>query len=137
MNILNLGITNEQIIQYINLGVIAVMLLFALIGFARGLFKSTYYMIATLAVFIVGWMFNGIFCDYVMGFDLSTYNISFAINEKTYVITTMQEFLTSVIRDNILTAEGINVADSLTYAFIYGMIGMIIKIVYFIVLISL
>ena len=85
---MTLPFTIQDFIMYFNIAVLAIMALFAIIGFLRGTFKSVYYMIATLIIFVGGWLIADTICNILLDIDLSTFNLSFDVGETTYNLTT-------------------------------------------------
>ncbi len=132
---MTLPFTTQDFIMYFNIAVIAIMALFAIIGFLRGTFKSIYYLIATLIIFIGGWFLADTICNILLDLDLGSFNQSFEINETTYELTSIRELLTNIIKDQLF--GGTIPEDSLVLACIFALIIMVARVIYFIILIVL
>ena len=132
---MTLPFTIQDFIMYFNIAVLAIMALFAIIGFLRGTFKSVYYMIATLIIFVGGWLIADKVCNILLDIDLSTFNLSFDVGGTTYNLTTAREMLTEVIKDQLF--GGTIPEDSLVVATVFALIIMIVRIIYFIIIIIL
>ena len=136
---MTLPVTKEEIILYFNIAILAVIALFALIGFIRGTRKSIYYMIATLIVLVGGWFLSDFVCNMLLDIDLTGLGQSFPVGpegeETVYELTTIRELMTSVVRDQIF--GGTMPEDSLILETIFAVIIMVLRIVYFFTLILL
>ena len=136
---MQLPFTVQDFILYFNIAIIAIMVLFALIGMLRGTYKSVYYMIATLIVFVGGWLLSYTICNWMLDFDLSSLNRSIPIGEGdeqvVFQLTTIRETLTEALQHFVF---GDNLPeDSLVLNTLFAFIVMILRIVYFLVLVIL
>ena len=95
--ILELDMTTiSQIIQYFNFGLIGLILLCGLVGFFRGTLKSSFYLISTLLVFGIGFIFMNSVVDTLLYMDVSFINnFVDGIN-----IETPMQFVSQLILDN-------------------------------------
>ena len=136
---MQLPFTVQDFILYFNIAIIAIMVLFALIGMLRGTYKSVYYMIATLIVFVGGWLLSYTICNWMLDFDLSSLNRSIPIGEGdeqvVFQLTTIRETLTEALQHFVF---GDNLPeDSLVLNTLFAFIVMILRIVYFLILVIL
>ena len=132
---MTLPVTKEEIILYFNIAILAIIALFALIGFIRGTRKSIYYMIATLIVLVGGWFLADFICNMLLDIDLSSMGQTFPVGEEEYPLTTIRELMTNVVRDQIF--GGTMPEDSLILETVFAVIIMVLRIVYFFALILL
>ena len=106
---MQLPFTVQDFILYFNIAIIAIMVLFALIGMLRGTYKSVYYLIATLIVFVGGWLLSYTICNWMLDFDLSSFNRSIPIGEGddqvVFQLTTIRETLTDALKYYVLQLE--------------------------------
>ena len=136
---MQLPFTVQDFILYFNIAIIAIMVLFALIGMLRGTYKSVYYMIATLIVFVGGWLLSYTICNWMLDFDLSSFNRSIPVGEGddqvVFQLTTIRETLTDALKYYVF---GENLPeDSLVLNTLFAFIVMILRIVYFLILVIL
>ena len=136
---MQLPFTVQDFILYFNIAIIAIMVLFALIGMLRGTYKSVYYMIATLIVFVGGWLLSYTICNWMLDFDLSSFNQTITIgegeNQVVFQLTTIRETLTEALQHFVF---GDNLPeDSLVLNTLFAFIVMILRIVYFLILVVL
>lgn len=128
--------SSEEILKYFDIAILVIIGFFALIGFFRGTKKSLFYMICTLIIFVGGWLLMGAFYNLLLDFDLSSFNIGpISISGKDYELNTCREFLTNVVTDVVFGGNAVD--DSVTLAFVLGVVGLAVKLVYFILLIIL
>ena len=132
---MTLPVTKDEIILYFNIAILAVIALFALIGFIRGTRKSIYYMIATLIVLVGGWFLADTICNILLDIDLSSMGQTFPVGEEEYELTTIRELMTNVVRDQVF--GGTMPEDSLILETVFAVIIMALRIIYFFALILL
>jgi len=130
------GLTPEAIIQYINYAFIGILLLKALIGFFRGTRKSVYYLIATAIVYVGGFLLMNKLVDLIMNIDISKYYaLSFAIEGHTYNVTTINAFIYELLTQTVFA--GADLTNTITVSLITGVVQIVVRLVYFIILIIL
>ncbi|MDD3192047.1 MAG: hypothetical protein PHP41_04780, partial [Bacilli bacterium] len=131
---MNLGdLTQEMLIQYFNLGVLAVIVLFGLIGFFRGTYKSLFYLIATAVIFGVGWLVMQPVITFLLNYDVSSYNlVVYGVQ-----ITSINAAVPAFVQELYPQLGGVFTEGTLTQELVTGLLSMIVKIVYFILLIVL
>lgn len=115
----------------LNIVFLVIVLLCGLIGFIRGTLKSGYFMVATLLVFIIGFLLMAPISGSLVNINLSSFNL---VIDGIVVETPMQFIQTLVDREYaeyaFLFEDGSQSLD-----LIKGAIGMAIKIVYSLLLV--
>lgn len=119
-----------DLILYFNIAVIAIIALGALIGLARGAFKSIYSLVVFVGLLVLGWLLTPIFAKMIMNFDVSRI---YPLEIKGVVITKLNESITMLAGVISPSMETIVVSGSLAYEAVYEFIFMVIRIVSFIV----
>lgn len=131
------------ITQYLNYAAIAVVVLFGLFGFIRGTKKSIYYLIATAIVFVGGWLVMGKAADFLLKFDISSVGVDInSIASGSGVDFGNAKSLAEIIYNAIVSSAPqlepvLAMGDSQTEQLVFGLIGMFVKLIYFILLIVL
>ena len=98
----------SELIQYLNIGFIAIIALCAIKGFFRGTMKSTYYFVASIIVFGLGWILMDPVINIIHNFDLSMADLEVDGIALTTPLNLISEMIT---RDNPDLALGINVEE--------------------------
>ena len=119
-----------SIVQYINITFLIIVLLCGIIGFIRGTLKSGYFMVAMLVVLIIGWILMAPISNGLVNMNLSNYGI---VIDGIMVETPMQFVRSFIERDHIEYAF-IFEEGTFSLDLIQGVIGLGVKIVYFILL---
>jgi len=132
LNILEIPIT--QIIQFLNLGFIAIIVICAIVGFIRGALKSSYYMIVTLLIYILGLIFMRPIVNSLIYTDVSFLN---GLINTDIVIETPMQFVSQVILQNNPDYAFLFTEGSYSLTLVEGVVGMVLGLVYFILLIIL
>ena len=103
----------SSITLYINLAVGVILLLAFLIGFKRGLFKTTYMFVATLTLVIIFWALAPAVTRGLLNFDVSGFNL--VINE--YNVDTFNGLIEHIMCSNLgmKVSEGVVLQDTLLY----------------------
>ena len=129
-----LPIPASDIIQYLNYVFLGIIALCALVGFMRGTLKSGYYMVVSLIIFILGFIFMGPIVNSLMYMDISFMNN--VMTSEVPIETPMQYVSQMILESNpdyaFLFTEG-----SYSLTLVEGIVGFVIGIVYFILLIIL
>lgn len=125
--------TINQIIQYFNFALIGIILLCGLIGFFRGSLKSGFYLVSTLLIFVLGFIFMGPIVDALLYMDVSFIN--------NYVdginIETPMQYVSQLILDNEPDLVFLLQEDTYSLTLMEGIVGLVLRIAYIIVLIVL
>ena len=133
---MDLGITAAEIIQYINIAFLVCVALRALIGFLRGTRKSIFYLIATLIVYVGGWLAMGPIVRTIMDYDISSYyTVSIPIGEETFQLITIRQFLTELLTTYVFV--GADISNSVALGLVLGVGELVVRVVYFLVLVLL
>ena len=129
-----LPIPASDIIQYLNYFFLGIIALCALVGFVRGTLKSGYYMVVSLLIFILGFIFMRPIVNSLMYMDISFMNE--VISSEVTIETPMQYVSQMILESNpdyaFLFTEG-----SYSLTLVEGLVGLVLGIVYFILLIIL
>ena len=131
---MNIGITAEEIIQYINIGFLVCIALRAFIGFLRGTRKSIFYLIATLIVYVGGWLAMGPIVRTVMDFDISSVrNVTIPIGDNEFTIVTIRQFMTELLTTYVFV--GADISNSVALGLVLGVGELVVRVVYFFILV--
>lgn len=131
---MNIGITVEEIIQYINIGFFVCIALRAFIGFLRGTRKSIFYLIATLIVYVGGWLAMGPIVRTVMDFDISSVqNITIPIGDNEFTLVTIRQFMTELLTTYVFV--GADISNSVALGLVLGVGELVVRVVYFFILV--
>ena len=125
--------TPEQLLQYFNIGFIAFICFFALIGFIRGTYKSAYYLIVTLVVFVGGWLVSAPVSNWMMNYDLSTRNWSLMGIE----LTTLKGFVEALVSSKIAGSAALMTTDTMFSELVIALTYMATRLAFFIILVVL
>ena len=124
-------IDGNSIIEYANIAFMAIILLCGLVGFFRGTLKSIYFMFATLAILIFSWIFMGTMSKSIATLDVSKYGIVIS----GISIQSPIQFVQVIVERQYPQFNYIFTEGSQSLDLIQGVIGMGIKIIYFVILI--
>ncbi len=119
-----------DLILYFNVAVIAIIGLGALIGFARGAFKSIYSFIVFVGLLVLGWFLTPIIAKAMMNFDLSKI---YAFQVDGVTITKLNDSIALIAGSIFPDMENVIVSGSLAYELVYELIFMVIRIVSFVI----
>lgn len=125
----------DDIIKYINIGVVAILALCFLIGFARATKKSVFYLIATVVFVGGGILLSNVICDGLLSMDLSSYNINIPIGEETITFTTAKDTVIEILKVTLF--GDIEVETTVAYNLLLGIVHMIFRVVWTIIVIVL
>ena len=125
----------QDIINGINIVAILVILSCALIGFMRSTKKSVFYFVASIVFIGGGLLLSNVICNFLLNYDLSVYNLSFSANGVNYNVVTINDTLTAVLKDYIFGEA--NIEGTITVNVFIGLVQMIFRIIWFIVLMVL
>ena len=121
----------NQITLFLNLGFAVLIALFALIGFIRGTYKSTIYFAVTIVILIGGWLMIPALTNFILGYDLSSFNLSFNGITFTTFDATLKEIL-----NNMFPAFNSMMEQSADFAALFnGIIGLIARILLYILIV--
>ena len=135
MNFLNtMSNLGEEVIMGFNILFFSLVGYSILLGFFRGTKKSVYYLIVTLVFLGGGLLLSGVICDALMGIDLSSYQIAIPIGDKDYLLSTPKETLEIVLKEQIFPNGS---ESTVTASLIFGLIEMVFRLVWFIILVVL
>ena len=117
----------QTIVSYLDIAFIAILVLGGLIGFKRGIFKSTY----SLGVFVVlvtlGWILSKSFINVIL--DAS---INMSLGEGLY-ITTLRESLPDLVSSVNEDFGALMVEGTEAYTVVLELFGMIARIIFMVV----
>lgn len=120
----------EQIMQYVNYGLLAVIILCALIGFIRGTLKSGYYFVATIVTLIIGLLFLEPVSNALLNVNLSKFNIAISGIE----IETPMQFLTDYINKNYTEYQFLLQENSYSLELIQGIVKLAFSLICYVLL---
>ena len=134
-----LPMSNDDLLMYINIFAIAFVGIFAFIGFIRGFRKSLFYFIATAIIFTIGWVTLDIASDALKTYEfVRTFNLeSFNIKLSGIQIKSLEEFIYGYILNAYPQAEDLLANDTLAKTALIGLVDMVVKLVFWLVLIVL
>ncbi len=134
-----LPISNDDLLMYINIFAIAFVGIFAFIGFIRGFRKSLFYFIATAIIFTIGWVTLDIASDALKTYEfVRTFNLeSFNIKLSGIQIKSLEEFIYGYILNAYPQAEDLLANDTLAKTALIGLVDMVVKLLFWLVLIIL
>lgn len=116
----------DSIIQYFDIGIIAILVSGALFGFLKGLFKSSYNLLVFSALLITGWFLSPIIVRSIFDFDISEY-FTVTIDGITY--TSINETLPGIIDKYVPEFAGLLAPGSNAYLLVQALIFMVLRIV--------
>lgn len=117
----------NEISMYINIGVGILLALAFLFGYIKGIFKSTYQLLTSLAVVVAFYLLVPTVTNLLLTYDLS----SFGINLGSETATTIEKFIgeTIVSSLNVTLEEGVLITDTLIYKTIVSVFEIGVTIV--------
>ncbi|MFA6661656.1 MAG: hypothetical protein WCS56_01325, partial [Bacilli bacterium] len=128
-------ITTNQILLYFNILILVFLVFYLLVGFIRGTKKSLFYLIVTIIVYGGGFIAMNAVANKMLDFDFTQYGWAIPISGQSFTITTFRATVQEVINTFLFTSGAID--NTVTVAFVNAFAVMLIKIVYFTVLILL
>lgn len=120
----------EQIIQYVNYGLLAIIILCALIGFIRGTLKSGYYFLTTIISLIIGLLFLGPISNTLLNVNIAKFNI--VINGIQ--IETPMQFLTDYINKNYTNYQFLLQENSYSLELLQGVVKLVFSLICYVLL---
>lgn len=126
-----LALSIPDIIQYTNYAFIAILVLGALIGFGRGMFKSVYYLVIFIAMALLSWfVIAPLIVNSLLDWEL---NRTIGGIYITSLRESMPQIMGAINEDYaVLMTEGTE-----TYTLVMGLVTMIVKIMFTISMIIL
>ena len=117
-------------------GLMSGLLLAFLGGFWRGLFKSTFHIIATCGTVLLFFLVFPLISNALMKVDLSALNLSVG---DGLTLTTIEDTICSVLVDTLQVSvpEGVLLTETFIYQAIYSVIEMVLRIALLVVLLVL
>ena len=128
--------SGTDLLNYFNYAIIAIIALGALGGFLKGTYKSTYHIITSFIIIIIGWLASDKIIDFILTFDLSSYNIAIPIGETVINLTTLEETI-AVFLAGFLGVEAETVVTLELYLFAMAVIKFPLKLVFILLLLLL
>lgn len=117
----------QTIVSYLDIAFIAILVLGGLIGFKRGIFKSTYSLVVFVVLVALGWILSKSFINILLDF-----NVNMSIGDGLYITTlraSLPELVSSVNADlGALMVEGTE-----AYTVVLELFGMITRIIFMII----
>ena len=132
---MGLPFSGDDLAKYINIVALAIIGLCVFVGFIRATRKSLFYFIATIVIIVGGLLLSNVICDALLAMDLSSMNLSISVGETSYTITSAKETLEIVLKEQLF--GNTEVVGTYTYGLILGLIHMVFRVVWFIILIVL
>ena len=121
----------SQIVFYINIFFVFIIFICGLIGFIRGTLKSSYYMVVTLLILGVSWIFMSLLSNKLAYIDLSKFNL---VVDGILVETPMQ-LINSIVERDYSQYSFLFVEGSHSLSLLEGIVGFGAKFVLYIILI--
>jgi len=117
----------SSITLYVNIAVGVILLLAFLIGFKRGLFKTTYMFVATLTIVIIFWAIAPVVTKAILNFDVSGFNL----DVSGYNVDTFNGLIEHIMVNNLgmQATEGVVLQETLLYQTIYSVAVLVVRIV--------
>jgi len=122
-------INYESMVNYLNYGVLAILVLGVIFGFFKGLFKSVYNLIVFVGLLLIGWFMSPIFIRVLMNYDVSSFGFEF----QGVQLTNLSEFTRNLILQNVEGFDPTALEGTLAMAFVEGMMFMVLRLVFLIV----
>lgn len=116
----------ESIVSYLDIAFIVLLALGCLIGFCRGIFKSTYNFVVFLVLLITGWLISGLFVNILLDINI---NMTFG----DVYISSLRESLPSIASEVNSDFGALMVEGTEAYALVLQLFTMIVKLVFMIV----
>ena len=131
-----MDVTTGQLALIINLGVFVLILLAFLGGYVRGLFKSTFSIIATCGSVLLFFLLFPLISKGIMRTDLSFLNVPI---RDGIMLTTIEETISNVLVNvlEIKVPEGVLLTETFIYQAAYSVVEMVIRLALLIVLLVL
>lgn len=116
----------ESIVSYLDIAFIVLLALGCLIGFCRGIFKSTYNFLVFLVLLITGWLISGLFVNILLDA-----NINMTIGDV--YISSLRESLPSIASEVNADFGALMVEGTEAYTLVLQLFTMVVKLVFMIV----
>lgn len=120
----------QELLQYFNIGVIVFVAFFALVGFIRGTYKSLFYLIATVIIFVGGYFFMGTAVNLIANLNLGSFNLSFFDID----FISVNQFVPAVLTNRMPGLADLITGETMARELVVSFTNLVIKLVYFIVL---
>lgn len=129
-----MSFTAAEMLQYLNYAALGVIGLAMFWGFIQGFYKSTFFLIWTVGILVVGFFTIPMLAGMVMKVDLSAYLASVPIPIEGLVITNIQDTAINYLIDMQPNLANVLVEGSDALALVVGIIQMAVSLVLFILL---
>ncbi|MDG0887796.1 beta strand repeat-containing protein [Paracholeplasma manati] len=129
-----MSFTAAEMLQYLNYAALGVIGLAMFWGFIQGFYKSTFFLIWTVGILVVGFFTIPMLAGMVMKVDLSAYLASVPIPIEGLVITNIQDTAINYLIDMQSNLANVLVEGSDALALVVGVIQMAVSLVLFILL---
>ncbi|MDX9807876.1 MAG: hypothetical protein RBS87_04865 [Acholeplasma sp.] len=129
-----MSFTAAEMLQYLNYAALGVIGLAMFWGFIQGFYKSTFFLIWTVGILVVGFFTIPMLAGMVMKVDLSAYLASVPIPIEGLVITNIQDTAINYLIDMQPNLANVLVEGSDALALVVGVIQMAVSLVLFILL---
>lgn len=116
----------QSIVSYLDIAFIVLLALGCLIGFCRGIFKSTYNFVVFLVLLISGWLISGLFVNILL--DV---NINMTIGDV--YVSNLRESLPTIVSEINADFGALMVEGTEAYALVLQLFTMIVKLVFMVV----
>ena len=117
----------QTIVSYLDIAFIAILVLGGLIGFKRGIFKSTYSLIVFVVLITFGWILSKSFVNVIL--DAS---VNMSLGDGLY-ITTLRESLPDLVSSINEDFGALMVEGTEAYTVVLELFGMIARIIFMVV----
>lgn len=116
----------QSLVSYLDIAFIALLALGCLIGFCRGIFKSTYNFVVFLVLLIAGWIISGLFVNVLLDANI---NMTFG---EIY-ISSLRESLPNIVSEINTDFGALMVEGTEAYALVLQLFSMITKLIFMII----
>lgn len=116
----------QSIVSYLDIAFIILLALGCLIGFCRGMFKSTYNFVVFLVLLISGWLISGLFVNILL--DV---NVNMTIGD--IYVSNLRESLPTIVSEINTDFGALMVEGTEAYALVLQLFTMIVKLVFMII----
>ncbi|MDY3195741.1 MAG: hypothetical protein RBQ95_02675 [Paracholeplasma sp.] len=128
-----MSFTGANMLMYFNFLAIATIGFAILGGFLKGFFKTTYYFVVTLIVFVGGFIAMPFITSYLMEADLSFFN-QYIPASLEIELTTIKETVVRYLIEMNPSLEAVLVEESDALRLVFGVTQMALNLVYILVL---
>ncbi len=129
-----MSFTAAEMLQYLNYAALGVIGLAVFWGFIQGFYKSTFFLIWTVGILVVGFFTIPMIAGMLLKVDLSAYLASVPIPIEGLVITNIQDTAINYIIDMQPNLANVLVEGSDALALVVGILQMAVSLVLFILL---